>query len=354
MIKQFGLISALFLTVVSHAHAQARPQLPVQGGIAFSKAEIARGKAASASQIRNNRATLPMPIAGAPVQGSAQLTTNKTQTSTVGNSAPWMHGDVAQAWSQGFTGRGANITVIDDFNSGYRFQGNLSGTVETLTHGEWTRKQAAMVAPGARVFTKDFTTSSSAVKLQRGFNVMNLSYGVFAVDGLTNIRWGQQEASLINYAKDGRAVVVKAAGNDAVAVGQANSAGRVDYLNRALIGQASAIFVGALSRNGSESQPASLAHYSNVAGSDLTVQQQFLVVGVEGAMTGLYGTSFAAPVVTGYAAIVHNKFNKASASQVATQLLSTARQDTILNYNANLHGRGEASLSRALAPTAIK
>jgi hypothetical protein len=26
-----------------------------------------------------------------------------------------MHGDVSGAWAQGFTGRGANITVVDDF-----------------------------------------------------------------------------------------------------------------------------------------------------------------------------------------------------------------------------------------------
>ena len=128
----------------------------------------------------------------------------------------------------------------------------------------------------------------------------------------------------------------------------------VDYLNVALRGTASAIYVGALSNNGSTIVPANLASYSNTAGTDTVVQNRFLVVGVEGGQTGLYGTSFAAPVVSGYAAIVGSKFTRATATQISNQLLNTARQDTISNYSATLHGRGEASLSRALAPLSIK
>ena len=84
------------------------------------------------------------------------------------------------------------------------------------------------------------------------------------------------------------------------------------------------------------------------------LQQQFLVVGVAGSNTGLYGTSFAAPVISGYAAVLGSKFTTATPTQITNQLLSTARQDTISGYKASLHGRGEASLSRALAPKTIK
>ena len=77
-------------------------------------------------------------------------------------------------------------------------------------------------------------------------------------------------------------------------------------------------------------------------------------MGVEGNKTGLYGTSFAAPIVSGYAAIIGSKFTSANATQITNQLLNTARQDTIASYNASIHGRGEASLTRALAPVAIK
>jgi hypothetical protein len=39
---------------------------------------------------------------------------------------------------------------------------------------------------------------------------------------------------------------------------------------------------------------------------------------------------------------------------VANQLLSTAHKDTVANYTAARYGQGEASLTRALAPVAIR
>ncbi|TIT08725.1 MAG: peptidase S8 and S53 subtilisin kexin sedolisin, partial [Mesorhizobium sp.] len=41
-------------------------------------------------------------------------------------------------------------------------------------------------------------------------------------------------------------------------------------------------------------------------------------------------------------------------TQITNQLLNTARTDTLLNYNASVYGKGEASLSRALAPASIR
>ena len=128
----------------------------------------------------------------------------------------------------------------------------------------------------------------------------------------------------------------------------------MDYLNRALTGTSSALFVGALNSNGTTLSPATLAYYSNTAGTNVAVQNNFLVVGVEGSKTGLYGTSFAAPIVSGYGAILGSKFTAATPTQIVNQLLSTARTDTLANYSAAVYGKGEASLTRALAPTSIK
>ena len=70
--------------------------------------------------------------------------------------------------------------------------------------------------------------------------------------------------------------------------------------------------------------------------------------------TCLYGTSFAAPIITGYAAIVAEKFTSGFVvpmpSAVAQRLLETARTDTITDYSASVYGRGEASLLGALSP----
>ena len=267
---------------------------------------------------------------------------------------PWMSQEVGEAWNQGYRGQGVTITVVDDFRSSQGFYGNLSGKTELLRHGEWTLKEAGMIAPSATMRAHEFT-SGSRVSLNRGLNVLNLSYGMMAPAGYTSVAWSAQESSIIEFARKGTALISKAAGNDyGTPVGSPNANGQLDYLNRDLIGAPSAVFVGALNANGSPSSPASMASYSNIAGTNTTVQNQFLVVGVEGNRTGLYGTSFAAPIVSGYAAIVGSKFTKATPTQITNQLLNTARTDTIAGFNPTIHGRGEASISRAIAPVSIK
>lgn len=276
-------------------------------------------------------------------------------TKATGSVQSWMSTEVGDAWRQGYKGQGVNIKIIDDFSSTSRYSGNLGDGIKLLRHGEWTLKEASMIAPSASVSTQDFN-SATQVSLSRGLNVLNLSYGMFAPAGYsaTQIGWSAQEQSIISYAQNGKAVISKAAGNDGIVVGGTNASGNVDYLNLALKGAQSAIYVGALNANGTTAAPATLASYSNRAGSDVTVQNQFLVVGVEGTKTGLYGTSFAAPVITGYAAILGSKFTQSSATQITNQLLNTARQDTIQNYDPTMHGRGEASITRALAPVTIQ
>ena len=291
-------------------------------------------------------------------RSDAAPTVSATKTTTAAQPPlrSWMHGDVAGAWSAGFRGQGVTITVVDDFTSRSRNSGNLGTGTQSLRHGEWTRLEASMIAPSATMASHDFYSGRAVALTRNRLNVLNLSYGMMAQAGFTasQIRWSAQENSIITYARNGSAVISKAAGNDAVAVGAANRSGNVDYLNLALVGTASAIYVGALDRNGSVDNRANLASYSNFAGSNTTVQRQFLTVGVRGDLTNLYGTSFAAPVVSGYAAVLGSKFTTATPVQIANRLLDTARQDTINNYSASVHGRGEASLSRAIAPASIR
>jgi subtilisin family serine protease len=267
----------------------------------------------------------------------------------------WMHGDIQGAWDSGYLGQNATITVVDDFNSRSKYFGNLGDGLGRSRHGEWTLQQAGMIAPSATMVADDFT-SGGAVSLGNGFNVINASYGWVEVAG-TFAGFDAQEQSIVDYATDGSAFISKSAGNDAIAIGEVIQsgiyAGHVDYLGANLVGTQSAVFVGALESNGSTSSPASLAYYSNYAGSDATVQSQFLVVGVEDGLTGLAGTSFAAPIVSGYAAVLSSKFTGATATQIANQLLDTARTDTIFGYDVSIHGQGESSISRALAPASI-
>lgn len=267
----------------------------------------------------------------------------------------WMSPDVADAWTAGYKGQKTTITFIDDFSSASKFGGNLTGTSQVLRHGEWTRLEGSMIAPLATIKSKEFRSSTS-VSLATGLNVLNLSYGMYARAGYSasQIGWSGQESSIISYARNGRAVIAKAAGNDGVAIGGTNKNGQVDYLNLALVGTQSTIYVGALNTNGTVANKASLASYSNKAGTNTSVQSHFLVVGVDSSKMGLAGTSFAAPVISGYASILGSKFTTATPTQITNQLLNTARKDTLLNYNAATYGMGEASLGRALAPLSIR
>lgn len=267
----------------------------------------------------------------------------------------WMSPDIGEAWADGYFGQGARITVIDDFSSRNYLVGRLGGRWSIGTHGMMTFYQSALVAPGARFRIQDFNNGRS-VRLTRNFDVINLSYGMFAPTGydVNDIWWGAREGSVINHARTGNALVVKAAGNDGVAVGSATAFGDQDYLASALIGTQAAIFVGALEGNGTVETPTSMASYSNIAGSDARVQDQFLTVGVDSGQMRLAGTSFAAPIVSGYGAILHSKFRTATPTQIANRLLDTARTDTVVNYDPAVYGRGEASLSRALAPATIR
>jgi hypothetical protein len=276
-------------------------------------------------------------------------------TQTVPQYQGWMSSEISAAWASGYKGQGATITVVDDFSSRNYYSGNLGTGVQSLRHGEWTRLEASMIAPSASIASKDFNSGTTVALAVSGLNVLNLSYGMYASSqySLAQMGWSAQESSIIDYAKNGKAVIAKAAGNDGVAVGAANSAKNIDFLDVALIGAQSAIFVGALGTNGTTASPASLASYSNYAGSDTGVQSHFLVVGVEGSKTSLYGTSFAAPVIAGYSAVIGSKFTTATPTQITNQLLLTARKDTILGYDVTKHGQGEASITRALAPLSI-
>lgn len=268
----------------------------------------------------------------------------------------WEHADVKSAWSQGYKGQGTNILVVDDFSNRSLIVGRLTNTIEIKGHGQWVSQEASLVAPEAKITTMGYL-SGQAIPLEAGkLNIVNASYGLFAPSTIDQkyIITNATEKSMIDAAQNGTAIVVKAAGNDSVAVGQVTKNGTKDFLASALIPTQTAIFAGALNKNGTVATKATMATYSNVAGSDPNVQNKFLSVGVVSTTTNLAGTSFAAPIIDGYAAILGSKFVGANAKQITNQLLNTARTDTVANYRPEVYGRGEASLTRALAPVAIK
>ena len=263
----------------------------------------------------------------------------------------WMHEDVQAAWDAGYAGQGTSILIIDDFNSGNTYTADYGDGQQTLHHGDWVAKNAGMIATRADI--KNNSWGAYTLNLaDEGLNVVNASYGIMSY-AWSDTNTGITQAA-VDAAHAGTAVVTKAAGNSGVAVDGQNAYGQWDSMNLGLIGSQSGLFVGALDKHGSAGDLASMVGYSNFAGDNVEIQDRFLVVGVDDGVTGLAGTSFAAPTVSGYASILGSKFTDASAIEVSNQLLDTARTDTILDYDVSVHGQGEASLSRALAPISIQ
>ncbi|GGE44912.1 S8 family serine peptidase [Actibacterium pelagium] len=327
----------------------------------------------------------------------------------------WMHSDVGLAHDENWTGVGSRITVVDDFLSGSTIKGRLEvggslGELSDRTHGEWTSLIASLVAPGADFEDNmkiDFNSSAVPTWDPNKFDVVNLSYGITARASFAGVfnDWsylGAPHEAVLQAVDGNLALAVQSAGNDGndVAIGDTVK-GKIDVFGQQFVRiievddvidettglytyMAPVIFAGALEWNpdgaegddiDGEFNTEAIASYSTIAGTNVDVQNHYLLVGVEGGRTAtdalanygsdcgsvnngtcLYGTSFAAPIITGYAAIVAHKFTDVESltppapSLVAQQLLDSARITTITDYSPAIHGRGEACLSCALAP----
>ena len=301
--------------------------------------------------------------------------------------------EVMDAWNQGWTGKDVNVLIEDSI---------------TQQHGAITGLLAYRYAPGANFYGLDIVGNSFATDVffnqlnsnQTGLygnniklGVVNQSYtanlssligreqtfGAWTNDELIRARiaYTGSQISTINRMKDAGvsgqlkqfifsdAVITKAAGNDKIL-------SEYEPLNWFLAKDSDIrgrlLIVGALDQAGSVTNPSSIASYSNTAGNDTDVSSRFLLasgttpfyngqVAINGFnVTQGDGTSFAAPRVAGYVAIVRSKFPNLNATNTASILLDTARYDTLAcsknggTCDPAIYGKGEASLSRALAP----
>ena len=313
--------------------------------------------------------------------------------------------DIIAAWNNGWTGKDRNILIWDSI-----------GASSLSTHPAIVQTISYRYAPGATfygmswtdpipgipkntVLNLDGTLTSTATPIK--MDAINMSWGADLigylsappVGGWTQFQLLKARAAYYSsFSADANiltktdyqgafnfqsAVVVKSAGNDAIDAQYEPLnwylAQNTDVLGRLLI-------VGALNQLGTTTNKATLATYSNTAGADPTIQSRFLVESgrvayADGANayggnplygssadgnSGSVGTSFAAPRVSAYAAIVRQKFPNLTAPNTADIMLATARYDTLSCYGSGsgptggcdkaIYGQGEASLSRALAP----
>lgn len=301
--------------------------------------------------------------------------------------------DVLAAWRQGWTGWGVNVMIEDNI---------------ATDHGVVTGLLAYRYAPGAKYYGVQVIPQLSSTKVfdhQLGqfpssyagnvkLGVVNASYTALMnsligreqslqnpwtsdelIQARTKFTW--EALTTVNRFKDfgvsGQlaqfkytdAVITKAAGNDQIS-------SEYEPVNWFMAKDSSVnprlLLVGALDRTGSVADPAEIASYSNTAGNDTDVSSRFLLasgtipfgyrsVSIDGIVTNSFqGTSFAAPRVAGYVAILRSKFPNLNASQSASIMLDTAGYETLRcntqpgGCDPKIYGKGEANLARALAP----
>ncbi len=289
--------------------------------------------------------------------------------------------DIRTAFRNGWTGKGVNILIADGF------------TNTNNRHGITVAMSAAETAPNATVYASDvlnknappFTNADGSLHLPLNtrIDVINMSIGArnpvtnpntpaLRAGYLNNYNYFLTEGSLTNIDD---AVLVKSAGNEAVDA-------QLSYENYYLVQDTDRnikdriLIVGALNKY-AQKGGAAIASYSNLAGNNEAVKRRFLVEyggspfgqsaflcdgnsrlpddcsATNFASIRTKGTSFAAPRVSGLAALVRHKFTNLSGAQTAKILLDTATTQGLAchpNCNSAVYGQGRVNITDALSP----
>ena len=313
--------------------------------------------------------------------------------------------DIRTAWYYGWTGLGTNVLILDDFVNTHGFSVALS-TLEVAPGAGLLAFEAGLAGGvrlgryGLRGLADNRERSGSTTRI----DVINQSFG-YINPGIDNATLSHiRESALFRMLNlDGQpltgsdcttfaiwcdtteivpalnsidAVITKAAGNEFGA-----DAGLYP-LNYLLVTDSQTservLIVGALDKYAQEGG-AEIAYYSSRAGANPDVRERFLVeyggtpydervVLCDRAVSGVcsnpdtnlgdrihpQGTSFAAPRVAGFAAILRQKFPNLSGIETANILLNTATYDGLscgAACDPGIYGRGRVDILRALSPT---
>ena|GEM_PF-4036292 len=278
--------------------------------------------------------------------------------------------EIKQLWQEGWTGKGSDILLIDVFKGKYGF------------HGVTTTMITDLYAPGAAKYGLNFGSfveydeDDYTIVVNNKANVIDINGQVIttkkyikAINYSMGGTWAQFSEDPVQELIKGTyllksldlsdAVIAKAAGNESNNIskltGDMDSFDSYVWAKDKNIGPR-LLLVGAVFDG-------ELTDYTNIPGNDPEIANKFLleeeyapylITRIDGNIEEMgAGTSYAAPRVTAYAAILRQKFPNLNAPQSASILLGTAGYESLKCYPncpSSQYGKGVANLPRALAP----
>ena len=249
---------------------------------------------------------------------------------------------------QGITGEGVSIAVVDGFK-------------HNVTHGAHVKTIVDSIATGASVTAVNNAESDGSpdtnilfnTTILNDYDIVNASWGLYlekedlksgGLSDATSITQLHNELTAIGLTPKyrGNALQVIAAANDSkscATITQCN----VVAINAALRNE-NFVVVGALNDEGTK-----LDSYSNKAG---LLMNNFISAPVWETSEGARGTSYAAPIVSGTAALIMDKFNNTNANNTLDIIFSTADDLGVKGVDA-VYGHGRLNIGRALSPVGM-
>ena len=293
--------------------------------------------------------------------------------------------DVRGAWRDGWSGSESSVLVVDSFGGNERHGYLVMLSVLTSASNAPLFALEAGLRGSGRNFGDDggLRAAFNAMRFSETnnhdipFDVINASFGFNPIrdraERESTIREVEQSGNFyleligigrfLSAANVRDATITKAAGNESADAGFVPD--NVAYARSASIGPR-LLIVGATEGYYDQTGGASIASYSNFAGSDPVVRARFIVANGDSPLvdasafinnrlvsTAGRGTSYAAPRVAGYVALLRHKFPNLTGYNSADVILDTATYEGLIcapNCSENIYGQGRVDIHRALAP----
>ena len=259
--------------------------------------------------------------------------------SEIVNNSKWITDEIKHAWTQGHTGEGVSINVVDNHRKYTRTRASHGASVKAVAGGKINIRgtKTIGIAPDADVTRTHMAGNTIFRSNTYDYDIVNFS---FVSDHGIDVATHRPTNYFRNVQTD--ALIVKGAGNreNNCKLDGKCSAYNLELTSNHLSDQT--LIVGAVhSKTGNR--------YGTKAGilkDNFVVDDSFYTIN---ANNWIGGTSSATPTVAGKAAIIKSKFPNLNGAGLAN-LIKTTADDLGAPGVDEIYGHGKVNLTRALSP----